>query len=336
MTKKYIAGYIDGYLDEELLIAKSVTKATYVSYVTTLKLFLIQISAELKIKPEEILSSELSFDLVRTSLLNLCSDRDWSPSTWNARLAGVKSFIRYLSLVNVEFLELSRRVALLSVKRIPKTEGVYLSEGDIKVVLDSAPTRTLLQSRDVLLVQMLFCTGIRVSELTLLKWEDFKFSNSKSASISILGKGRKNRKLPILDKAVIKNMKDYRSNFNLNTEHIFSTRDGRKMSEDNVRRIVKKYLGKTECDGKITPHTLRHSAATHWLVSGADIHSISAILGHETVTTTEKYLKVMYQRKVDALLKVGLTSEGSVLFKTKFKTNDDFIGSLNLRISNSK
>lgn len=332
-SKKYLSEYIHGYIYDELEAAKNRSPHTIKSYVTSLKLLIVHLAKTNKIKPENILIESLTYESIADYLKTKRIDKAWGPSTWNNRLAGILAFISYLSLINPKFLELLRRVQLISPQRIPKKEADYLEPEDIQTTLTWVP-KNKTEMRDRMMILLFFATGIRNSELTSLKVQDLQWKSSSHIHLTVTGKGNKKRAIPVLDKSIVKGLHELIMHWELiPTEYMFCTRDRMKMSSANVRRIVAKYFKNSYPNKNITPHSLRHSAAMNWINSDIDLFTISSTLGHARVNTTQIYARSRYQLKEQRLGNIAELKLGDIRFKTNFKANEDLIKSLNLKIS---
>jgi integrase/recombinase XerC len=165
---------------------------------------------------------------------------------------------------------------------------------------------TWLGARDRAIMETLYSTGMRVSELVGLNMDDIDFLGEV---VHIRGKGKKERIGPISSSAlqVIQHYMEFRSrraqsNANFDSKVLFVNKHGRRLSTRSVRRKMDKYLKMAGLDPAISPHTLRHSFATHMLNNGADLRSVQELLGHQSLSTTQVYthlgttrLKEVYQ-----------------------------------------
>jgi integrase/recombinase XerC len=159
--------------------------------------------------------------------------------------------------------------------------------------LETPPTDSWLGSRDRAILETLYSTGIRVSELVALNMDDIDFL---SEVIHIRGKGKKERITPISSSALqaIQHYMEYRNKRAQNNSHfdarvLFVNKHGQRLSTRSVRRKMDKYLKIAGLDPAISPHTLRHSFATHMLNNGADLRSVQELLGHQSLSTTQVY-----------------------------------------------
>jgi integrase/recombinase XerD len=173
-------------------------------------------------------------------------------------------------------------------KRIPKTLNVDQAMG----LLDSVQGDDAASLRDRAMLEMLYSTGMRVSELTGLRISDLHLG---SGCIRIMGKGSKERITPLGDTAKAA-LEDWLSRARplldrgFGSAHVFLNMRGRPLSRMGVWKILKSRLAKCGMSGKASPHTLRHSCASHLLMGGADLRAVQEILGHSDISTTQIYL----------------------------------------------
>lgn len=178
----------------------------------------------------------------------------------------------------------------------PKSERrlpTALSEEEVTKLLDAPDTKTRLGIRDRAMLEVLYATGMRVSELINLRTGDI---HSELKIIRVLGKGSKERLVPITEVALSwleKYQKDVRENQVLKsgqfTDVIFLNNHGRQLTRQAVWQKIKKYCQLIGITKNVTPHTLRHTFATHLLENGADLRVVQEILGHSDITTTQIY-----------------------------------------------
>jgi integrase/recombinase XerC len=188
-------------------------------------------------------------------------------------------------------------------KRLPR----FLEYEQVKRLLETPPMNSWLGARDRAIMETLYSTGVRVSELVALNMDDIDFLGEV---VHIRGKGKKERIVPIGTSAlqVIQHYMEFRnkrahSNPNFDSKVLFVNKHGRRLSTRSVRRKMDKYLKMAGLDTAISPHTLRHSFATHMLNNGADLRSVQELLGHQSLSTTQVYthlttkkLKEVYQK----------------------------------------
>jgi integrase/recombinase XerC len=174
-------------------------------------------------------------------------------------------------------------------KKLPR----FLEYEEVKRLLETPPTETWLGARDRAILETLYSTGIRVSELVALNMDDIDFLGEV---VHIRGKGKKERITPISSSALqaIQHYMEFRNkraqnNANFDSKVLFVNKHGHRLSTRSVRRKMDKYLKMAGLDPAISPHTLRHSFATHMLNNGADLRSVQELLGHQSLSTTQVY-----------------------------------------------
>jgi len=239
---------------------------------------------------------------VRTYLAFL-NDKQYSKATIARKLATLRSFYKFLVKRN----EITANPVIAV--RTPKQEKKlprFLEYEEVKRLLETPPMDNWLGARDRSIFETLYSTGIRVSELVALNMDDIDFLGEV---IHVRGKGKKERITPISSSAlqIIQHYMEYRnkraqSNSNFDSKVLFVNKHGRRLSTRSVRRKMDKYLKIAGLDPAISPHTLRHSFATHMLNRGADLRSVQELLGHQSLSTTQIYthlttskLKEIYQ-----------------------------------------
>lgn len=227
----------------------------------------------------------------------------------------VNNYFVYLRKKNLEINSISRNlVAVKMLYRFLLTEGFIkeditgliefprmskklphvLSLREINLLLDKANFKSNLGLRDQAILELLYATGMRVSELIYLKIDDI---NMENRMLKCLGKGSKERIIPFgskadeslglyLDKVRQKLVK------NPNEDILFLNSRGERLSRQGIFYLVKKYVRKAGIEKKVTPHTLRHTLATHLLENGADLRSVQEMLGHSDISTTQIYTHV--------------------------------------------
>ncbi len=208
----------------------------------------------------------------------------------NRKITTLKSFFKYL--LREEVVTVNPTIKIVSPKT-PKKLPVFVEEASMNTLLDSDEFfDEYSQFRNILMLEVLYNTGIRLSELINLKQEDIDFVN---LTIKVLGKRNKERIIPITkelkDKILyfweIKEKQKLSSKENQN--FIFLTNFGKKVYPKFVYRVVNYYLSKITTVDKKSPHVLRHTFATHMLNNGADLNAIKEILGHSNLSATQVY-----------------------------------------------
>ena len=215
--------------------------------------------------------------------------QNYSKSTIARKLATLRSFYKFCmrrGYVSTHPLATIRTPK--QEKRLPK----FLELDDINRLMSAPDQTTLLGSRDRAIFEVLFSSGVRVSELVDLNFADI---DEAGQSIRIRGKGKKQRSVPVGPTALaaIQHYLDLRRadprSPSFDAEALFVNKHGQRLSTRSVRRKLDKYLAEVGLDPSISPHTLRHSFATHMLNNGADLRSVQELLGHQSLSTTQVY-----------------------------------------------
>jgi integrase/recombinase XerC len=216
--------------------------------------------------------------------------KQYSKSTIARKLATLRSFYKFL--VKRNRIDSNPVISIRTPKQEKKLPK-FLEYEDIKRLLDTPPANSWLGARDRAILETLYSTGIRVSELVALNMDDIDFLGEV---VRVRGKGKKERVAPISSSAlqVIQHYMEFRSkraqsNQNFDPKVLFVNKHGTRLSTRSVRRKMDKYLKMAGLDPNISPHTLRHSFATHMLNNGADLRSVQELLGHQSLSTTQVY-----------------------------------------------
>ena len=230
-------------------------------------------------------------DQIRAFLAFL-HEREYSKATTARKLATLRSFYKFClrrSLIT------NNPVATI---RTPKQERhlpKFLEIEQVKRLLSTPDDTTLLGCRDRAMLETLYSTGVRVSELVALNISDV---DAPGESLRVHGKGRKERLSPIGPTAIaaIRRYIDMRNadprSATFDQQALFVNKHGQRLSTRSVRRKLDKYLVQCGLDPSISPHTLRHTFATHMLNNGADLRSVQELLGHQSISTTQIYTHV--------------------------------------------
>ncbi|HEX5605248.1 MAG TPA: tyrosine recombinase XerC [Candidatus Binatia bacterium] len=230
---------------------------------------------------------KIEIQVVRAFLASLTPGR--KKSSLGRKIACLKGFFKYL--VTTRQIEGDPMFSIHSPKN-EKPLPAFLSVDDVFQLLGAVKTKTELDVRDRAVLEFFYSTGVRVSELVGLNWADVDF---RLEIVRVTGKGSKERIVPIGEIA-LEALQDYareqrkRWNFSCKGETaVFLNNRGRRITTRSVARIVEKHLKQAGIHVKMGPHGLRHSFATHLLNSGADLRSIQELLGHASLSTTQRY-----------------------------------------------
>ncbi len=235
--------------------------------------------------------------------------RSYKPKTVKRKLASLKALFRYF-----EYKELLERNPFQKIQVkfrepviLPKTIPLPTVEQFLSAIYRQYKNAgTVYQQRNALrdaaVIELLFATGMRISELCSLEKADVNLSER---TILIYGKGSKERKIQIGNDAVAGILEDYRNDFHAEINfcgHFFVNQNGQKLSDQAVRRMINKYTSLAAIDLHITPHMFRHTFATSLLEADVDIRYIQEMLGHSSITITEIYTHVAMSKQRDILM----------------------------------
>ena len=261
-----------------------------------------QVSATEEPDPETIESALLAVtpNEVR-SYLAAMRGAEYSKATMARKLATLRSFYKFL--VRVGAMEASA-ISVIRTPRQDKHLPQCLDLTQIEALLSAPDAGTLLGARDKAILETLYSAGLRISELVGLNVDDF---DEYSQTLRVRGKGKKERLAPLGSKAV-EALDAYVTRREAafgpaRVGPVFVNKHGKRLSDRSIRRKFDSYLAAAGIDTHASPHTLRHSFATHMLNAGADLRSVQELLGHESLSTTQIYthltssrLKEVYDR----------------------------------------
>lgn len=227
---------------------------------------------------------EVDYVHIRSWIVNL-SEKNNSHRSINRKISSLKTFYKYLLKIHeVDKNSLTQHQSL----KIGKKVIVPFSENEMVTVLNSFPRNDFKSIRNKLIVELLYSTGMRRSELVNLEETSIDLSNK---TIKILGKRNKERVVPLLN-SILTSIEEYlieRQKITAETNHFFITSKGNKINETLVYRIINDYFSKISSKTKNSPHVIRHSFATHLLNQGADLNSVKELLGHASLASTQVY-----------------------------------------------
>ena len=246
----------------------------------------------------------ISLDLIRRYRLWLNRFKDTKgqtlkKNTQNYHLIALRSFLKYLAKIDIKTLSPEK----IELGKNPERVVDFLEGPDLERLLDAplkANSSEVIKRRDKAILELLFSTGLRVSELSNLKREQV---NLKKDEFTVVGKAKKPRIVFLSEKArmSLKNYLPLRTDV---SPYLFVSHDRANKGEGglttrSIERVVKKYSKIAGITKKVTPHTMRHSYATDLLMNGADIRSVQSMLGHSSITTTQIYTHITNQQLRD-------------------------------------
>ncbi|MCX5678395.1 MAG: tyrosine recombinase XerC [Candidatus Omnitrophica bacterium] len=275
--------YIDKFMNY-LKVEKNASEHTIINYTIDLNVF----KAFLGDKEIETVDH-----LALRRYLAELRAKNYSKRTVARKLASLRSFFRFL--FREGHIKKNPITAVLTPK-LDKKLPVFLDTAKIDRLLSAPTDKDLAGLRDRALLETLYSTGIRVSELVGLDLSDIDFI---SGVIKVLGKGHKERVVPIGEPALaaIRKYVDKKADEKVNDKDaVFLNKSGGRLTDRSVRRVLDKHIKTCSISEKISPHSLRHSFATHLLDRGADLRSVQELLGHMNLSTTQIYTHVTMER----------------------------------------
>lgn len=296
LLKKYLTDFLQ-YLE----IEKNRSQMTIRNYDFYLKRFVEWFGNK---TPDKISGDDIRQYRLWLNRLEDCHGENLKKNTQNYHLISLRSFLKYLAKRDIKTLAPEK----IELMKMPDRSVSFLEGGDLERIL-AAPleqvntkngfAEIIMKHRDKAILEMLFATGLRVSELTKLKKDNI---NLKRDEFTVMGKGSKNRVVFFSEQAKywLKKYLDLRKDM---SQYLFvphdkktnkqkTNKDDEPLTPRSVERIVKKYAKLAGITKPVTPHTMRHSYATDLLQNGADIRSVQTMLGHSSITTTQIYTHI--------------------------------------------
>ncbi len=276
----YIEKYIN-YLQYE----RALSENTIASYAYDLKRFDIFFKGQIL---------NLQYEDINKYLESI---RDLSSRSVAHHITVLTSFYNFL--IDEKIIEKNPCENIMNVK-LPKKLPVYLTEEEVSKLLD-IPLNTEYDYRNKAMLELLYATGLRISELVNLKVNDIDFDE---CIVRVFGKGKKERIVPIADVA-LKYLKMYLNNYrglilkDTLSDYIFISNSKKNISRQGFFKILKSEAKRSGIDKEVSPHVLRHSFATHLLSHGANLRIIQELLGHEDISTTEIYAHLINEKLKD-------------------------------------
>ena len=323
-----IAPHISAFLRERLPLQRGASEHTCDSYAYAFQLLFQFASKRLQIIPSALCIEQLDAPLVMDFLYYLESERHNSPRTRNARLVAIKSFMRFIEHRVPALLEHSQRILAIPAKRTDTPLINYLSLEEMQAVLNAPVLQRRDGIRDRAMLQLCFSGGLRVSELVALPLKALQWQ--PSPSVSILGKGRRERLLPLCKQSAA----DLRAWLAVRGQppvpELFVNARDQPMTRSGFEYVLKKHIriAAEQCPSlkqkRISPHVLRHTAAMLVWQATADMRKVSLWLGHSSIQSTEVYLRADPTEKLETMSAIVPLS----LKRGRFRAPDKLIASL--------
>jgi len=311
MSKSDLLGpWVRRFLLEYLIGERNFAENTRRSYRDTLALLIPFIASVTKTPVDRLRVDDLPADGVRQFLSHLEQARGCCVTTRNQRLAALHSLARFIGARSPEHLAWCSEICCIPFKKAPHEGVCYLEKPEMDALLAAPDVRTRQGFRDHTLLLFLYNSGARVSEAVGVTVGDLDMPDTHPASVRLIGKGAKVRRCPLWTSTAgaLKTLIGDRSV----TAAVFINRRGQAMTRYGVHDLVARY-GRTVAHRlpslqhkRLSPHTIRHTTATHLLRAGVDINTIRAWLGHVSVDTTNVYAEIDLATKAKALEKCAI------------------------------
>ncbi len=233
---------------------------------------------------------EINYRVFLDFISYLKTEARYTEKSISRKVASIKAFFKFL--YSRRFIK-NNPALLLYTPKVPEKLPEFLSEKEVIKIIE-APEGTSWQiKRDRAILELLYATGIRVGELVSLTVKDINFIDE---TVKVMGKGKKERIVPVGGPAMKSLIAYIEARHNSRSEKVFLNKYGKPLTERSVERLVEKYSKKAGIAKKVTPHTFRHSFATHMLERGADLRTVQELLGHERITTTQIYTHLTLEK----------------------------------------
>lgn len=306
-TTKF-GSWVRRFLLEHLVSERNLARNTQRSYRDTLALLIPFIAGKVHKQIDQLDIAHVSAENVRQFLQDLEQTRRCGVTTRNQRLAVIHALARFIGQHSLEHIEWSGEIRSIPFKRTSKTSITYLEKSEMDALL-AAPDRNTAQGRrDYALLLFLYNTGARADEAAQLRIGDLNLPRAPQSDhsfVRIHGKGNKQRLCPLWPHTA----SELKELFGMRavTEHVFLNRCGQPITRFGIHTLVERYVERVSAKmpglaaKRVSPHSIRHTSATHLLRAGVDINTIRAWLGHVSIDTTNVYAETDLEMKAKAL-----------------------------------
>lgn len=305
MISSSFPALLQSFFTQRMLEQRRASGHTIAGYRDAFRLLLRYAAKQLAKTPSNFLLEELDAPFIGQFLDHLERDRGNTARTRNVRLSAIHSFFRYVALEEPAHALLCQRILAIPNKRYERRLIEFLQREEIDALVAAPKLSTWIGRRDRTFLIVAIQTGLRVSELIGLRWQDVVLGTG--AHVQCVGKGRKQRATPLREEAAAILGSWLRERNDLHQDPVFPSIRGGALSRDAIERLVAKYTmtAQQSCPSlsrkKVTPHVLRHTTAMDLLQHGVDRSVIALWLGHESVETTQMYLHADLRLKEQAL-----------------------------------
>lgn len=290
MIKDYKKDHIIRSFLDSLYIEKGLSKNTVSSYKNDISSFLSWLNKK------QINYQQVSGKNINEFISNLFNS-GLKSSSINRKISSIKHF--YLFLSKKKIIKYSPADEIETPKQ-EKYLPISMSEDEVERLLSSPNSNRIIERRDKAMIEILYATGMRISELVNLKLTDVDFNRSV---LKVFGKGSKERLVPYGEKAAEALDIYLRDRKRSDSKNVFLSNRGSHITRGAFWQRIKIYIKRENLKSSISPHTLRHAFATHLLNRGADLRSVQILLGHSDLSTTQIYTHIAKQRLGEILKK---------------------------------
>lgn len=319
MTKSLFLGpWLRRFLLEYLISVRNLSVNTQHSYRDTLCLLLPFIANQSRMKMDELTVEDVSAERVKLFLSDIEQTRQCGISTRNQRLAAIHSLAQFIGQHSPEHLQWCAQIRAIPFKRAPYSEISYLEKKEMDALLRASEGDGPQQKRDHALLLFLYNTGARATEAAGVTIKDLDLAYDPKrdhSSVLIHGKGNKQRRCPLWRQTVCEILSLIKER--TPDERVFLNRCQKPMTRFGIHTLVERYVKLASLEApslkkkKVSPHTIRHTTATHLLRAGVDINTIRAWLGHVSINTTTRYAETDLEMKAKALALCEIQGEKS-------------------------
>lgn len=322
---KPLAPLLSSYLRVHLPKERNASPHTIATYAHSFTLLLRFASSKLSRRPTDLNVEDIDPKLILEFLDHIEQDRSNCAKTRNVRLATIRALFQYIEYNEPACLEQCLRIRSIPRKRSDEKLIPHLTRKEIEGIISAPDVSTLTGVRDRAMIHLCYCAGLRAAELLSLRITDFP--DRSLVTVHIIGKGRRERVLPLW-KAARQDISTWLARRPAgNSPELFLNKYGNRLSRDGLALRLQKYTKSAAtkvpslATKTVTPHVLRHSCAVHILEATGDIRKVALWLGHSSTQTTEIYLRV------DAVEKLAMMKSlvPPTLKPGKFKSPTDNI-----------
>ena len=302
---KNLSYYLSHFLKEYLVVERNVSSKTIRSYKTTFQILITYLVEEKNMKLIDITFENVTKEMILDFLNYLEGEKKNSIRTRNQRLAAIHSLYQYCSVEEIEHIENIQKILSIKTKKYEKKVQEYLTKEEVQTLLASIEPSNKIGRRNLLVLSLLYDTAARAEEIIHLKLEDIRLEEQL---VILTGKGNKQRIVPIMEntkKLIIQYLKENK----IARGFLF----GENTTYSMLKHLLLKINQMNIISKKITSHTFRRSRATHLLEAGVNILYIQELLGHEDISTTQEYAKVIEKNKIEAIKKASPNLGGTEL-----------------------